>query len=404
MRTRGRRVAITGLGLVAPHGNDAGAVFDALCAGTSAIERLDHATVVARCDFDPSPWFTRMQLSGVDRVSQVAVAAAELARADAGWHDDALFDPDRAAIHVGTGFGGAAAVDDAYRRFSRGDRISPLSVVATMSNAPAAHIAMRTGITGTVLSHSVACASGTVAIAAGARAIVDDEVDVALVGGAEALLVAPMIAAWQAMQTLAAPLDGEPGASSRPFSVSRSGLVLGEGAAFLVLEEYEAATRRGAHIYAEIAGTGLSCDASHLTKPDARGQVKAMATALEAAGLAPRDVGYCNAHGTATRIGDPVEAAAIRSLWGDDLPTLRVSSTKALHGHLLGAAGALEALITALALDRGRLPPNAHCEDPDPACGLPFVDLDEGHPIEAAISNSFAFGGTNAVLALRRAQ
>ena len=403
MRTRGRRVAITGLGLVAPHGNDAGAVFDALFAGTSAIERLDDATVVARCHFDPSPWFTRMQLSGVDRVSQIAVAAAELARVDAGWHD-ALFDPDRAAIHVGTGFGGAAAVDDAYRRFSRGDRISPLSVIASMSNAPAAHVAMRTGITGTVLSHSVACASGTVAIAAGARAIVGGDVDVALVGGAEALLVAPMIAAWQAMQTLAAPRDGQPDSSSRPFSASRSGLVLGEGAAFLVLEEYEAATRRGAHIYAELAGTGLSCDASHLTKPDPRGQVKAMAKALEAAGLAPRDVGYCNAHGTATRIGDPVEAAAIRSLWGDDLTALRVSSTKGLHGHLLGAAGALEALITVLALDRGRMPPNAHCEDPDPACELPFVNLDEAHPIEAAISNSFAFGGTNAVLALRRAQ
>ncbi len=406
-----RRVAITGLGVIAPQGNDPGAVFDALCAGSSSIERHDDHTVVAPCRFDPSPWFTRMRLAGADRVTQFAVAAADSARVDAGWESDrgadhaaARYAPDRSGVYVGTGFGGAAAVDEAYRRFYRGERVSPLTVVGAMANAPAAQIAMRFGITGPVLSYAVACASSSVAIAAGAKDIAAGEIDAAIVGGSEALLVPAMLAAWRAMQTLAAPRTDDVTASCRPFSASRSGLVLGEGAAFMVLEELGAARDRGARIYAEIAGTGLSCDASHLTKPDAGGQIRAMRAALASAGLSPAEVGYCNAHGTATLVGDVVEAQSIRQVWGDALPSLRVSSTKSMHGHLLGAAGALEALVTTLALHRQTMPPNAHCDDVDPACNLPLLRNGAEHDamLDAAISNSFAFGGTNSVIAFRR--
>ena len=403
-----RRVAITGLGVVAPQGNHPDIVFNALCSGQSAIERRADNAVVAPCRFDPSPWFTRMQLAGTDRVSQFAVAAAESARADAGWSSDWFNTdhraPERAGVYVGTGFGGAAAVEEAYRRFHRGERVPPLSVIGAMANAPAAQIAMRAGITGPVLTYSVACASSSVAIAAGAKDIALGDIDVALVGGSEALLVAGMIAAWQAMQTLAAPRADDASASCRPFSASRTGLVLGEGAAFMVLEELDAARERGARVYAEIAGTGLSCDASHLTKPDADGQVKAMRAALASAGMSPADVGYCNAHGTATLVGDVVEAESIKRVWGDALPRLRVSSTKSMHGHLLGAAGALEALVTTLALYRQTMPPNAHCDDVDPACDLPLLhgSADRDATLNAAISNSFAFGGTNSVLAFRR--
>lgn len=399
-----RRVAITGLGVIAPQGNDPDAVFDALCAGRSAIERRDDNTVVAPCRFDPLPWFTRLQLIGTDRVSQFAVAAAESARADARWSSD-RYAPDRAGVYVGTGFGGAAAVQEAYRRFHRGERVPPLSVIGAMANAPAAQVAMRAGICGPVLSYSVACASSSVAIAAGAKDIALGDIDVAIVGGSEALLVSGMIAAWQAMQTLAAPRADDVAASCRPFSATRTGLVLGEGAAFMVLEELDAARARGARVYAEIAGTGLSCDASHLTKPNADGQVKAMRAALASAGMSAADVGYCNAHGTATLVGDVVETQSIKQVWGDALPRLRVSSTKSMHGHLLGAAGALEALVTALALHRQTMPPNAHCDDVDPACDLPLLRDSAEHDttLSAAISNSFAFGGTNSVIAFRRA-
>ncbi|HTJ96655.1 MAG TPA: beta-ketoacyl-[acyl-carrier-protein] synthase family protein, partial [Rhodocyclaceae bacterium] len=197
-----------------------------------------------------------------------------------------------------------------------------------------------------------------------------------------------------------------PEQASRPFSTERTGLVLGEGAAFLMLESLEAAQARGARIYAELAGSGLSCDASHLTKPDASGQVKALLAALKSSGLAPRDIGYCNAHGTATLAGDTVECEALKRVWGENLQYLQVSSSKSMHGHLLGAAGALEAAITALAVYRGALPPNMHCESQDPACDVPLVrEADTWAPdLRAAISNSFAFGGTNAVLVFRKVE
>ena len=396
-------VAVTGLGAVSPHGADPPAMFAALMRAESALQavfpELPKPAAAALAAFDASRWFTKLQLAGVDRVSQLAVAAVELALRDAGTITD--LDPERIGVYAGCGMGGATALEAAYRG---GGRVPPLTIPAFMPNAPAAQVAMRHGVQGPVLTYSVACASSAVAIAEAAKAVRRGEVDLAIAGGSEALIVPGVVLAWQAMQTLASFKGGEAANAIRPFASDRSGFALGEGAAFLVLESAERARQRGARVYARLAGWGISCDATHLTKPDAPGQARALRAALRQADLQPRDVGYCNAHGTATRIGDVVERDALAAVWGMDLDRLRVSSTKALHGHLLGAGGALEALITVLALHRRELPPNAHCDVVDPACQLNLVrETNTAAPaLEAAISNSFAFGGTNAVLLFSR--
>jgi 3-oxoacyl-[acyl-carrier-protein] synthase II len=393
-------VVVTGLGAVAPHGDDPDAIFAALMRGESAIQpvfpELPRPAAAAIAPFDVSRWFTKLQLAGVDRVSQLAVAAADLAMRDAGAAATDL-DPERIGVFAGCGMGGAAALESAYR--SNG-RVPPLTIPAFMPNAPAAQVGIRHGVHGPVLTYSIACASSSIAIAEAARAIERGDVDLAIAGGSEALVVPGVVLAWQAMQTLASIQPGEEARAVRPFATERSGFALGEGAAFLILESAQRAAARGARVYARLAGWGSSSDATHLTKPDAAGQARALRAALRVADMAPRDIGYCNAHGTATRIGDVVEREALAAVWGDALDDLRVSSTKALHGHLLGAAGALEALITVLALHRGELPPNMHGDTIDPACRLNLVlqPGTEAPGLRAAISSSFAFGGTNSVL------
>ena len=403
-----RGIAVTGLGLVSPHGQSPDAVFDALLCGESAIRpvfpELAKPALAATVSFDPSPWFSKLQLAGVDRVSQLALAAAELALDDAGvqgpWAEN---EGERVGVYVGCGMGGASALETAYRGGASG-RVPPLTIPAFMPNAPASHIAMRRKVLGPVLTYSVACASSAIAIAEAAKAIECGEVDLAIAGGSEALIVPGVMMAWQAMQTLASAPPEEAATAVRPFAADRSGFALGEGAAFLILESAQRAAARGARSYARLAGWGSSCDASHLTKPDAAGQARALRAALRMASLSPEQVGYCNAHGTATRIGDPIECEALAQVWGDALDDLRVSSTKALHGHLLGAAGALEAVITVLALHRQAVPPNMHVSEPDPACALNLVRVqDTAAPsLQAAVSSSFAFGGTNAALAFTR--
>lgn len=401
-----RNVVVTGIGLVSPHGSHPDHAFGALMQGKSALSLWKcpdvPPVVVGTALFDNSAWFSRGQLPGIDRVSQMAVAAAELARQDAAWNG--TIDPERVGVYVGCGMGGATAIDEAYLRLNRQQRISPLTVVAGMTNAPAAHIAMRAGLTGPVFTYSIACSSSAVAIAEASKAIAYGDIDVAVTGGTEALLVPGVVRAWQALQTLATPDTEDPASSCRPFALDRSGFALAEGAAFLVLESMEHAAARGVRCYAELAGSGVSCDAAHLTKPDSRGQSRALIAALRQSGLKPDEIGYCNAHGTATGVGDIAECEALRQVWGADLPGLRVSSTKSMHGHLLGAAGALEAAITVLALQRGQIPPTGECNQRDPVCDISLVrGQGESAPnLRAAISNSFAFGGTNAVLAFRR--
>ncbi len=397
------QVAVTGLGVVSPHGDDAPAMFAALMRGESAIRpvfpELPKPAAAATVAFDEARWFTKLQLPGVDRVSQLAAAAAEMAVRDAGTLGDV--EPERVGVFGGCGMGGATALEAAYRG---NGRVPPLTIPAFMPNAPASQVAMRLNARGPVFTYSVACASSAVAIAEAAKAVQRGEVDVAIAGGSEALIVPGVVLAWQAMQTLAPVVAGEESRAVRPFAADRAGFALGEGAAFLVLESAERARARGAAVHALLSGWGHSCDATHLTKPDAPGQARALRAALRTAGLTPADVGYCNAHGTATRIGDAVEAQALAEVWGTQLPGLQVSSTKALHGHLLGAAGALEAVVTVLALQNGRLPPNAHTDQPDPACGLNLVPTGgaEAPALRAAISSSFAFGGSNAVLLFER--
>jgi 3-oxoacyl-[acyl-carrier-protein] synthase II len=406
-----RRVAITGLGVVSPHGHDVDAMFAALMRGQSAVRQvfpeLPKPACAATLAFDESPWFSKLQLAGVDRVSQIAVAASDLALKHAGLPKEDRPEAERIGVYAGCGMGGAAALEAAYAAGAKagpaGARIPPLTIPAFMPNAPAAHVALRHGVLGPVLTYSVACSSAAVAIGEAAKAIRAGEVDLAIAGGSEALIVPGVVQAWQAMQTLGAFDPADPASAARackPFAADRSGFALGEGAAFLILESGESARARGARILALLAGAGLSCDATHLTKPDAPGQQRALRQALMQADLAPADIGYCNAHGTATKVGDPVEWEALAGVFGPALADLAVSSTKALHGHLLGATGALEAVIAVMALHRGELPPNAHCDEPDPACPLNLVrEAGTAAPgLHAAISNSFAFGGTNSVL------
>jgi 3-oxoacyl-[acyl-carrier-protein] synthase II len=410
-----RRVAVTGLGVVSPHGDDTDTMFAALMRAESAVRPvfpdLPKAAAAACVAFDESRWFSKLQLAGVDRVSQIAVAAADLALNQAGLPRSAAIDRTRVGVFAGCGMGGAAALEAAYQASTKAGsgpvRIPPLTIPAFMPNAPAAHVAMRQGVLGPVITYSVACASAAVAIGEAAKAIRAGEIDIAIAGGSEALIVPGVVQAWQAMQTLGQFEPGNAESAARackPFAADRSGFVLGEGAAFLVLESEDFARGRGASIHAMLAGAGLSCDATHLTKPDSPGQQRALRAALAQAGLVPADIGYCNAHGTATRIGDVVEWEALAAVFGPALADLHVSSTKALHDHLLGATGALEAAITVLALRHGQLPPNAHCEQPDPACPLNLVPGSgmQAPGLRATMSNSFAFGGTNSVLVFVR--
>lgn len=400
-------VVVTGLGLATAHGDQPQVVFDRLMRGESAIApwaREDvPPTAVALAPFTPERWFTKLQLVGVDRVSQIAVAAAESARSDAQWPGG--LDGERVGVYLGCGMGGSGAIDDGYEAHRTGRRPSPLTVVAAMANAPAAHVALRAQALGPVYTYSVACASSAVAIAEAAKAIAAGEIDIAIAGGTEAPIVPGSVRAWQALQTLAKPDAEDPSSSCRPFDSTRGGFVLADGAAMLVLESAAHAQARGARVYARLAGHGVSCDATHLTKPESAGQIRALKQVLRSSGLAPAQIGYCNAHGTATKVGDVIECEALAAVWGDELPRLLVSSTKSMHGHLLGAAGALEALVTVLAVHRRQLPPTASCHSPDPACAVPLIRGVgiEAPALQAAISNSFAFGGTNVVLAFARA-
>ena len=404
-----RRVAITGLGAITPLGVGVEPLWAALMAGRSGIGRLPppcdslRSPIGASVDFDP-PLKDAQRLRMQDRVTTFALAAAAQAVADAGL-DFTREDVERCGVSVGTGLGGAATTDEGYRTMyaERSDRIKPYTVLASMANAPAAWIGIDHGITGANLTYSTACSSSAVAIGEAARRIRHGDADVMLAGGAEAPLTLGVLRAWEAMRTLAV-CDAEPFASCRPFSLNRTGLVLAEGAAFVVLEAWDRAAARGATIHAELKGYGLTTDPTHITRPSAAGQARAMRAALTDARLDDGTVDYINAHGTATPQNDAVETAAIKEVFGPRAWHLPVSSTKSMHGHLLGAAGALEFLIAVTSLERGAIPPTMHLDRPDPLCDLDYVadGARSGQNLRTAMSNSFAFGGTNAVLIAAR--
>jgi 3-oxoacyl-[acyl-carrier-protein] synthase II len=399
------RIGIAGIGVTSPLGDTPEDNWQRLVAGRGAVGRVAFDGLpdiaAAQVTTDVSAVLTRLQQVGTERVSQMALGAVRKALTDA--HIDGWADPERVGLYLGTGMGGAATMDAGFAALHGGGRIPPLTVPAGMVNGASAVVAIHADIRGPVVTYAVACASGSVAMAEAAHALRRGEVDVAICGGVEAPLARGTVAAWHALRTLAPPDEANVVHSCRPFAADRAGLVLGEGAAFFVLQreaDLSAAPR------AWFSGSAVRCDALHLTNPQVRGQVSTLKGALQAAGLTPPDVGYCNAHGTATVAGDPVECEALRAVWGEHAAALRVSSTKAAHGHLLGGAGALEAVWTVLALQKGELPPTRGVTELDPACkGLGHV-LGTGvrqAGLRHALSNSFAFGGTNATLVFSRA-
>lgn len=410
-----RKVCITGLGIVSPIGTGIDAFHASLRSGKSGI-RIIHqgeapltsspVQVAGQVDINFAGHLPPTKVPGLDRVSLLALVAAQQAIHNANIGSNAL-DLYSAGVYVGTGIGGIHALELAYEEFflRGGARIKPLSVVQAMNNAAAAHIAMTHGCHGPVLTYSTACSSSAMAIGEAYRAIKHGYADTIIAGGTEALLAPGSIAGWGALRTLALPDAANPAASCKPFAKGRTGLVLAEGAAMLVLEDVEHARRRGANIIAMLSGYGCRTDATHLTKPDAAGQAATMHAALAEAGLVAEKIDYINAHGTATIAGDIIESSAIKAVFGDRARRIPVSSTKSMHGHVMGATGAVEFIASLLALQHDFIPPTMHLDEADPACDLDYVANAAriGVQLDHVMSNSFAFGGSNAVLIASRA-
>ena len=406
-----RRVAITGLGVVTPVGNDITTMWDALVHGRSGIARV--------ASFDPAPYdsqvagevrglemgeyMDRKELRRTDRFTHLAVAAATQALRDANL--EKVPDAGRAGTAISSGLGGITTmVDQVMVMEKRGpSRLSPFFVPMLMANAGSAQVAMRFGLKGPSLTHISACASSSHAIGEGGDIIRRGQADVMVVGGSEASVIPVIVAAFAAMKTLTRRNDS-PEAASRPFDKDRDGFVLSEGAAVVVLEEREHARARGARIYGELVGYGATADAYHITapSPEGEGNARAMRMALDEAGLRPEQIDYINAHGTSTQPNDREETAAIKQVFGEHAYKLLVSSTKSMTGHLLGAAGALEAIACLLAIRDGCIPPTINYQTPDPGLDLDYVpNTARAKAITTALSNSMGFGGHNASLILR---
>jgi nodulation protein E len=399
-----RRVAITGLGAISALGRNAAEFAASLREGRCGIGPIRSADTsqlrfqngAEVCGYCHQPYFDDRRADFIDRFAQFAVIAAREAVAGAGveWTPELR---ETAAIVTGSCVGGQSTEDigfwDVYKMGQ--NRVHPLTIPKTMANAGASHISMEFGITGPSFTISTACSSAGHAIGQAYWMVRGGMTDLAIAGGSEAPFSFGILKAWEAMRVVSPD-------TCRPFSKDRRGMILGEGAAMFVLEPLDAALARGARVHAEIVGFGMSADACHITQPSSDGAARAMRAALRDAKLAPEQVGYVNAHGTATPANDPAEIAAIRSVFGAHAEKLAVSSTKSMHGHALGAAAALEALATVLALRDGVLPPTANYQVPDPDCDLDVIpNVARESRVECALSNSFAFGGLNAVLAFR---
>ncbi len=411
-----RRVAITGLGFVTPVGTNVQSTWEALVAGRSGagpITRFDPAQSPVRfaCEvkgFDPAQYLDKKEVRRYDLFAQYAIGAAEQAVLDAclanNWH---TVDRKRVGVIVGTGTGGVATFEENCRAlFEKGpSRVSPFFVPMYMPNVAAALISMRYGVQGPNYATVSACASSAHSLSDALDLIRGDRADIMIAGGAEAAITPLAVASFANMKALSERND-DPPTASRPFDKDRDGFVMGDGAAVLVLEEWEHAQRRGAKLYAELAGHGMTADAHHITAPapDGAGARDAMRLALEDAGVRAEEVGYINAHGTSTPHGDAAETAAVKGLFGAQARRLVFGSTKSMTGHLLGAAGALEAAVCALVVQTGIVPPTINQFTPDPAC-----DLDSApnkavkRAVDVALSNSFGFGGHNVTVAIRRA-
>jgi 3-oxoacyl-(acyl-carrier-protein) synthase len=408
-----RRVAVSGIGVISPLGNGTAEVMASARAGRSGVRRLETtfasrlaAPIAATARIDDGHDIDAGKARMLDRFGLLALLAANEAVQGS---NGALAGIDRArgGVFVGTGMGGTQTMDDGYQTLygENSDRIKPFTVLMGMHNAAAAWIGIEHDLRGPNMTYSTACSSSTVAIGEAWMRVASGQLEVAIAGGSEAPLSPGSLKAWEALHTVATMDPEDPSASCRPFSRNRSGMVLGEGAAMLVIEPWERAMARGARIVGEILGYGQSNDAGHITRPSVEGQAAAMVTALQAAGIEPQEVDAINAHGTGTQANDRTETAAIRAVFGDRAGRIPISATKAMHGHLLGAAGALECVLSLLAMRHEIALPTMHLQQPDPDCDLDYVPnvAREGIAAQVMLSNSFAFGGTNAVLVLRRA-
>ena len=399
-----RRVAITGAGAISALGRNVTEFAESLRAGRGGIGQIESTGVASLRfqngaevkNYSHQPYFEDRRADFMDRFAQFAVIAAREAVQDAGvvWTPELR---ETSAIITGSCVGGQSTEDIGFvELYQKGhNRVHPLTIPKTMANAGASHISMEFGITGPAFTISTACSSAAHAIGQAFQMIAIGTSDLAITGGSEAPFSLGILKAWEAMRVVSPE-------TCRPFSKDRRGMILGEGAAMFVLEPLAAAQARGARIHAELVGFGMSADACHITQPSIDGAARAMRAALRSAKLAPEQIGYINAHGTATVANDLMETAAIRQVFGAHADRLAISSTKSMHGHALGAAAALECLATAIALRDGVLPPTANFSEPDPGCDLDVIpNVARYQQVEYAMSNSFAFGGLNAVLVLK---
>jgi 3-oxoacyl-[acyl-carrier-protein] synthase II len=408
-----RRVVITGIGAVTPLGNDAETSWQNLLAGESGaapITQFDSTDYFVHfaCevkDFDPSKWIERKQARRMDRFAQLVLAAARQAEADAGI--DIAPEADRIGASIATGIGGIKSFQDCYDTLiARGpDRVNPFAIPCIIPNMGAGWVSMELGTRGPLSSECTACAASNMAIGQGLDDIRLGRAEVMFCGGTESAINAVGIAGFGAMRALSRRND-DPKAASRPFDAGRDGFVMGEAGAVLVLEELERARARGAKIYAEVAGYGLSSDATHVTEPDPTGlnPARAMTNAFTDAGIDPSEIDYINAHGTSTPLGDAAETRVIKIALGEEnARKTPVSSTKGATGHCLGAAGAVEAIFSTLAIRDGKLPPTINYEVEDPECDLDYIPNEaRDADVRVAASNSFGFGGHNASIVLKR--
>lgn len=407
-----RRVVVTGVGALTPLGADALALVHGLNAGVSGIRALDtpwishlNSPLAAPVCTPVEEQFPKLRRLMLDRVAQLSLLATREALTQAGL-DLAGAEGEHCGIYWGTGMGGATTLEHAYVEslLNHATRPRPTTIVMFMANSSTGQIGIEYKIRGPSFTYSSACSSSAVAIGEAFEAIRAGRIRYAVAGGGEALLTQGVMRAWESLQTLAKPDPLQPECSCRPFSKNRSGFILGEGAAALVLEDELTARDRGATILAELVGYGNSTDAGHITQPDAGGQARAMRAALAQAGMAPEQIHHINAHGTGTLVGDLVETRALHTVFGAQAGRVPISATKALHGHLMGATGAVEMVAALGALQTGIVPPTAHLTQPDPECDLDYVT--EGARkltvLDSVMSNSFGFGGNNAVLIARR--
>ena len=408
----GRRVAVTGLGAITPVGHEKDQLWESLCNGKSGISNITSFDTTGQdvliageaSDFEPSKWFDKKEERRLDRFTQFAVASAALAIEDSGLDLDKV-DKSKAGAIIGTGIGGIIEIEAQHKvLLERGpSRVSPFMITKLMANAAPGYIAIKFGLQAANFSVITACASGAHAIVEAFRVVQSGEADIMVAGGTEATITPLCVSAFNNMKALSTRND-DPLKASRPFDKDRDGFIISEGSGIIILEEMDSAKKRGANIYAEMLGFGMSDDAHHITAPhpEGAGAYIAMENALKSSRLNPEQISYINAHATSTPLGDMIEINSIKKVFGDHVKNLLVSSTKSMLGHQLGASGGVEALICSLIAYKGVIPPTINYETPDPDCnGIDFVPNEaKERSIENVMSNSFGFGGHNVSIVL----